>query len=159
MPAGFTAAFARSLDARSRLQVREAADGDGVVPGVVLIAPGSGHVRIRGVPGRWRVEVQEGPHLDGSRPSVDALFHSAAAAAGPLAVGVLLTGMGSDGAQGLLALRRAGAATLAQDRATSVVYGMPGAAAALGAAGQILPLPSIGAALLRHCGTARAAAS
>jgi two-component system chemotaxis response regulator CheB len=152
MPAGFTAAFARSLDARCRLEVREAVDGDAVAPGVVLVAPGSGHVRIRGVPGRWRVEVREGPHLDGSRPSVDALFHSAAAAAGSLAVGVLLTGMGRDGARGLLALRRAGAATLAQDRATSVVYGMPGAAAALGAAGQILPLPSIGAAMLRHCG-------
>jgi two-component system chemotaxis response regulator CheB len=159
MPAGFTTAFARSLDARCRLEVREAVDGDAVVPGVVLIAPGSGHVRIRGAPGRWRVEVREGPHLDGSRPSVDALFHSAAAAARGLAVGVLLTGMGSDGAQGLLAMRRAGAATLAQDRATSVVYGMPGAAAALGAAGQILPLPSIGAALMRHCGTAHAAAS
>ncbi|HEX6372648.1 MAG TPA: chemotaxis-specific protein-glutamate methyltransferase CheB [Longimicrobium sp.] len=152
MPAGFTAAFARSLDARCRLEVREAVDGDAVAPGVVLIAPGSGHVRIRGLPGRWRVEVEEGPHLEGSRPSVDVLFHSAAAAAGSLAVGVLLTGMGSDGAQGLLALRGAGAATLAQDRATSVVYGMPGAAAALGAAGQILPLPAIGAAVLRHCG-------
>ncbi|HWK89657.1 MAG TPA: chemotaxis-specific protein-glutamate methyltransferase CheB, partial [Longimicrobium sp.] len=104
MPAGFTAAFARSLDAHSRLEVREAVDGDAVAPGVVLIAPGSAHVRIRGVPGRWRVEVEKGPHLDGSRPSVDALFHSAAAAAGRLAVGVLLTGMGSDGARGLLAL-------------------------------------------------------
>ena len=160
MPAGFTAAFARSLDARCRLEVREAVDGDAVVPGRVLIAPGSGHARIRGVPDRWRVEVEEGPHLDGSRPSVDALFHSAAAAAGSLAVGVLLTGMGSDGARGLLALRRAGAATLAQDRDTSVVYGMPGAAAALGAAGQILPLTSIGGAMLRCCGAmARAAAS
>lgn len=150
MPAGFTAAFARSLDVRCRLEVREAADGDEVVPGRVLIAPGSGHARVRGRAGRWRVEVEAGPHLGGCRPSVDALFHSAAAAAGGCAVGVLLTGMGSDGAQGLLALRRAGAATLAQDEATSVVYGMPGAAAALGAAGEILPLPGIGAALLRH---------
>ncbi|HEV7589573.1 MAG TPA: chemotaxis-specific protein-glutamate methyltransferase CheB, partial [Longimicrobium sp.] len=155
MPAGFTAAFARSLDARCRLEVREAADGDAVVPGLVLIAPGSGHARVRGRAGRWRVEVEAGPHLGGCRPSVDALFHSAAAAAGSSAVGVLLTGMGSDGAQGLLALRRAGAATLAQDEATSVVYGMPAAAAALGAAGEILPLPEIGAALLRHVHSGR----
>ncbi|HEU4559293.1 MAG TPA: chemotaxis-specific protein-glutamate methyltransferase CheB [Longimicrobium sp.] len=154
MPAGFTAAFARSLNARCRLEVREAVDGDAVAPGVVLVAPGSGHARVRGAAGSWRVEVEKGPHLGGCRPSVDALFHSAAEAAGSCAMGVLLTGMGSDGAQGLLALRRAGAATLAQDEATSVVYGMPGAAAALGAAGQILPLRAIGAALLRHGGIA-----
>jgi two-component system chemotaxis response regulator CheB len=150
MPGGFTAAFARSLDARCRLEVREAADGDAVRPGVVLVAPGSGHVRIRGAPGRWTVEVERGPHLSGCRPSVDALFHSAATAAGSDALGVLLTGMGNDGAEGLLALRRAGAVTVAQDEATSVVYGMPGAAAALGAANEILPLQQIGAAILRH---------
>ena len=150
MPAGFTGAFAHSLDARCRLEVREAADGDAVRPGLVLVAPGSGHVRIRGAPGRWTVAVERGPHLSGCRPSVDALFHSAAATAGSAAVGVLLTGMGSDGAQGLLALRRAGAVTLAQDEATSVVYGMPAAAASLGAAAEILPLREIGASLLRH---------
>jgi two-component system chemotaxis response regulator CheB len=95
------------------------------------------------------VEVEHGPHLEGSRPSVDALFHSASAA-GSGVVGVLLTGMGSDGARGLLALRHAGAATLAQDEASSVVYGMPGAAAALGAALEIVPLADMAAALLRH---------
>jgi len=157
MPGGFTAAFARSLDARCRLEVREAVDGDAVRPGVVLVAPGSGHVRVRGAPGRWTVEVEHAAHLSGCRPSVDALFHSAARAAGSHALGVLLTGMGSDGAEGLLALRRAGAVTLAQDEATSVVYGMPAAAASLGAAGEILPLPQIAAAVLRHAGRARPA--
>ena len=152
MPEGFTAAFARSLDARCRLEVREAVDGDAVCPGVVLVVPGSGHVRIRGAPGRWTVAVERGAHLSGCRPSVDVLFHSAAAAAGSGALGVLLTGMGSDGAQGLLALHHAGAVTLAQDEATSVVYGMPAAAAALGAAGEILPLQQIAPAILRHAG-------
>jgi two-component system chemotaxis response regulator CheB len=150
MPAGFTAAFARSLDARCRLEVREAADGDRVLAGRVLVAPGDGHVRIRGRPGAWTVEVRRGPRLGGCRPSVDALFHSAASAAGNRAVGVLLTGMGSDGARGLLAMRQAGAATIAQDEATSVVYGMPRAAAAIDAAAEILPLAQIAPAVLRH---------
>jgi two-component system chemotaxis response regulator CheB len=150
MPAAFTGAFARSLNARCALQVREAVNGDPVAPGVVLVAPGDSHVRVRGTPGRWTVEVLPGRHVDGCRPSVDALLHSVTAAAGPRALGVVLTGMGSDGARGLLALRLAGAHTIAQDEATSVVYGMPRAAATLGAAVEVLPLHAIAPTLLRH---------
>lgn len=149
MPGAFTGAFARSLRQAGPLDVREAADGDEIAPGRVLVVPGGAHGRLRRVTRRWVLDVQPGPHLRGTRPSVDALFLSAAVAAGPAAVGVLLTGMGTDGAEGMLAMRRLGAPTIAQDEATSVVYGMPAAAAKLDAAEMVLPLARIPAAILR----------
>jgi two-component system chemotaxis response regulator CheB len=149
MPAGFTAAFARSLDRHAAMEVREAADGEEVRPGLALVAPGDGHLRVARRGGRLVARVERGPHLDGHRPSVDALFASVAEAAGAGAVGVLLTGMGGDGARGLLALRQAGGHTIAQDEATSVVWGMPGAAVALGAAAEVLPIDRIPLSVLR----------
>jgi two-component system chemotaxis response regulator CheB len=115
----------------------------------VLVVPGGAHGRLRRRGDRWVLDVEPGPHLRGVRPSADVLFLSAAVAAGPSAVGVLLTGMGSDGAEGMLAMRRLGGATIAQDEATSVVYGMPAAAARLDAAAMVLPLGRIAAAVLR----------
>lgn len=149
MPEGFTAAFAKRLDAMVPLAVREARDGDPVVPGVVLIAPGgTRHLVIAGRAPHWRVELVDGPPVCFSRPSVDVAFKSAARLAGRACSAALLTGMGRDGAEGMLALRLAGATTIAQDEATSVVWGMPGAAVEIGAAETVLPLDSIPAALL-----------
>jgi two-component system chemotaxis response regulator CheB len=130
------------------MEVREAVDGDIVRPGLALIAPGDFHMLLRNSAGRYSVTVKTGPRVCYQRPSVDVLFSSVAEAAGNLAVGVLLTGMGSDGAQGLLQMRRAGARTIAQDEATCVVYGMPREAVELGAAAQILPLHSVPQAML-----------
>jgi two-component system chemotaxis response regulator CheB len=148
MPEHFTAAFARRLDVLCRVEVKEAADGDSVIPGRALIAPGNRHVLLKRSGSRYHVQVKEGPLVCRHRPSVDVLFRSAARYAGPNAIGVLLTGMGDDGARGLLELRQAGSATLVQDEATSVVYGMPEAAIRLGAAQQILPLEEIPRALM-----------
>ncbi len=149
MPAGFTAAFARRLDACARMEVREARHGDRVVPGVALIAPGDRHLRLASEGGELTVTLDAGPLVSRHRPSVDVLFRSVAAAAGAEAVGCVLTGMGDDGAQGLLELRQAGGATLAQDEASSVVFGMPKEAAARGAAEQVVPLERIPGAILR----------
>jgi two-component system chemotaxis response regulator CheB len=153
MPAGFTAAFAARLDAECTISVREARDGDLIEPGLALIAPGDHHMAVRRSGHHYRVEVTNGPLVNRHRPSVDVLFESAADAAGANAVGVLMTGMGEDGSRGLLKMHRAGAETIAQDEATSVVYGMPAAAVRLGAVSQILPIDAIAAALLRKCGT------
>lgn len=150
MPEGFTAALARSLDAVCRVRVREAVDGERVLPGTVLVAPAGRHLRLKRLGAHHVVEVGGGPMVSGHRPSVDVLFRSVADAAGGLAAGALLTGMGADGAGGLLAMRRAGAFTVAQDEATSVVFGMPREAAALGAARRVLPLPAIASAVLEH---------
>jgi two-component system, chemotaxis family, protein-glutamate methylesterase/glutaminase len=148
MPAGFTAAFARRLDGRCALAVREAADGDDVRPGVALIAPGGRHmVLVRGRSG-LRVALRDGPAVHFQRPAVDVLFHSVASMAGSAAVGVLLTGMGADGASGMLAMRNAGAHTIAQDEETSVVYSMPREAVRFGGACEVLPLPRIAGAAL-----------
>lgn len=152
MPAGFTAAFAQRLDAACRLEVKEAADGDRILQGRALIAPGSHHLVIHRQGQDYRVEVAEGPLVSRHRPSVDVLFRSAAQAAGPNAVGVILTGMGDDGAAGLLEMRIAGAATIAQDEASSVVFGMPREAIARGAVHEVLPLDRIAAAMLKACG-------
>jgi two-component system, chemotaxis family, protein-glutamate methylesterase/glutaminase len=148
MPVGFTAAFARRLDSESLLEVREAVDGDLVQPGVALVAPGGQHTLLRRGAQGLHVAVRDGPPVHYQRPAVDVLFHSAALAAGADAVGVLLTGMGADGASGLHMLREAGACTIAQDQSTSVVFSMPHEAIRLGAACQVLPLPQIGAAAL-----------
>lgn len=149
MPEGFTAAFANRLDGSTAIRVREAQDGDRIVPGVALLAPGGNrHLVIKGRAPDWHVALIEGEPRCFSRPSVDVLFDSAARHCGARCVAALLTGMGKDGAEGLLALRRAGAVTIAQDEATSVVFGMPGAAIALGAAMQVLPLDGIAHGLI-----------
>jgi two-component system chemotaxis response regulator CheB len=151
MPAAFTPAFAARLHAESAIDVREAADGDEVRPGLALLAPGDAHMRLRREGRRLVVRLARSGRINGVQPSVDELFHSVAGAVGEDGVGVLLTGMGADGAEGLLAMRSRGARTIAQDEASSVVWGMPGAAVALGAAADVLPLERIAAAVLRAC--------
>lgn len=146
MPEGFTKAFAKRLDTTARVQVKEAMHGDLVAPGRVLIAPGNQHMMLRG---RY-VQLASGALVSRHRPSVDVLFHSVAREAGAKAVGVILTGMGDDGVEGLKAMRRAGAHTIAQDEASSVVFGMPKEAIARGAAAEVLSLAHIPFALLRH---------
>jgi len=126
MPPGFTQMYAQRLDNQCRLSVKEAKTGDRVMPGKVLIAPGGDyHTRIVKVNGGYQVECRTGEKVNGHRPSVDVLFESVAKAAGANAIGIILTGMGGDGAEGLLKMRRAGALTIGQDESTCVVYGMP----------------------------------
>jgi two-component system chemotaxis response regulator CheB len=145
MPEGFTAAFANRLNATSRVEVKEAADGDEIRSGRVLIAPGNRHLLVR----RGHVQITGGPLVSRHRPSVDVLFESTAKAFGASAVGVILTGMGDDGADGLRAMRNAGAYTIAQDEATSVIFGMPKEAIAHGGVEEVLPLQQIASALMR----------
>lgn len=133
MPPVFTRMFAERMDASTLLTVKEAKTGDMVAPGQVLIAPGDRHMRLKRTGSRYMVECFCGAKVSGHCPSVDVLFTSAAETAGSQAVGVILTGMGQDGAKGLLAMRRSGARTLGQDEPSSVVYGMPKAAWQLGA--------------------------
>ncbi len=147
MPPGFTRAFAERLDQESALKVREAQDGDRVEAGHALVAPGDMHLRLREDLRGYFAEVTAGPLVSRHRPSVDVLFRSVAELAGSESLGVLLTGMGDDGAEGLLAMRQVGAATLAQDEATSVVFGMPKEAIRRGAAEHVLPLPAIAEAI------------
>ena len=149
MPEGFTRSFAKRLDASCAIHVREAEDGDLVSPGTALIAPGGKqHLMLRGRRPHLRVALAEGPPVCFSTPSVDVLFQSAAQVLGVNCAAALLTGMGKDGAEGMLQIRQAGGRTIAQDEGSSVVWGMPGQAAAIGAADHILPLPYIAAALL-----------
>lgn len=148
MPAGFTTAFASRLDRNSALEVREAADGDQVRPGRALIAPGDRHMRIKRRGPGYQVTVGDGPLVSRHRPSVDVLFQSVAKEVGNQAMGVILTGMGDDGVNGLDAMREAGALTLAQDEATCVVYGMPREAVNRGAAAETVPLTGIPERLL-----------
>jgi two-component system chemotaxis response regulator CheB len=149
MPEKFTAAFARRLDGLCQVEVKEAADGDSVLRGRVLIAPGDRHMLLQRSGARYFVTIKDGPLVARHRPSVDVLFRSAARAAGANAVGVIMTGMGDDGARGLAEMRQAGAFTVAQDEATSVVFGMPKEAIALGAAAKIAPLGAIAAEIVR----------
>ena len=149
IPAGFSSAFAERLNRLSALEVREAASGDLLRPGLVLLAPGDRHLVLRSTPQGLAVELDRGPEVCYLRPSVDVMLFSIAELTGASAVAVLLTGMGTDGARGMLALRQAGAATLAQDEASSVVYGMPREAARLGAAETVAPLADIPALLTR----------
>jgi two-component system chemotaxis response regulator CheB len=151
MPEGFTKSFAERLNELCAVEVKEAQDQDALQPGRVLIAPGNHHLILRRSGSRYRVEVKNGPLVSGHRPSVDLLFKSAARCAGRGAVGVLLTGMGKDGARGLLDMKKAGGSTIAQDEATCVVYGMPREAAALGAADRVTPLPRIAESILELC--------
>ncbi|MDA8388865.1 MAG: chemotaxis response regulator protein-glutamate methylesterase [Nitrospiraceae bacterium] len=152
MPEHFTAAFARRLDGLCAMEVKEAEDGDPVLRGRALIAPGNRHMLIKRSGARYYVEIRDGPLVCRHRPSVDVLFRSAARYAGGNAVGVIMTGMGDDGARGLLEMKEAGASTIAQDEESSVVFGMPKEAIRLGAADIVLPLRSIAKNLLdaRH---------
>ena len=160
MPAAFTANFARRLDRACAPTIREAQDGAPITPGVVYLAPGGvGHLEIAGVDGEWRCRIRRDEPVNGHRPSVDVMFSSVAQAAGASAIGVLLTGMGRDGAAGLLEMREAGAVTLAQDEASSVIYGMPKAAFEMGAVARQLPLGRIGPEIVRACATVLAARS
>ena len=134
MPPGFTGMYAKRLNDQCRIQVKEARTGDRVLPGHALIAPGGDmHMHLVKVNGAYQVEVKKGPKVNGHCPSVDVLFDSVAKVAGAHAVGIILTGMGGDGAKGLLAMRKAGARTIGQDESTCVVYGMPKVAYDLGA--------------------------
>ena len=148
MPERFTAAFAQRLDQICGITVKEAVPGDRVVRGQALIAPGNRHLLLHRHGTQYEVELVDGPRVSRHRPSVDVLFRSVAQAAGPHAVGVLLTGMGDDGAAGLLEMKRGGATTLAQDEATSVVFGMPKEAIERGAVDRVLPLAGMSAAIL-----------
>ena len=134
MPPGFTEMYAKRLNDQCRIRVKEAVTGDRVMPGSMLIAPGGDmHMQLVKINGVYHVECKRGPKVNGHCPSVDVLFDSVARAAGPDAVGIILTGMGGDGAKGLLAMRKAGARTIGQDESTCVVYGMPKVAYDLGA--------------------------
>ena len=135
--------YAERLNNQCRVVVREAKTGDRVVPGQVLIAPGDAHMRLLKVNGEYQVECRSGPKVNGHCPSVDVLFESVAKAAGARAVGIILTGMGNDGAKGLLEMRRAGAKTIGQNEASCIVYGMPKAAYDIGAVQQQAELTQI----------------
>jgi two-component system chemotaxis response regulator CheB len=150
MPEGFTKSFAERLNRQCAVRVSEAKDGDRVLPGHVLLAPGNFHMEVVRSGAFTSVRVQGGDPVNRHRPSVDVLFDSCAKELGGNAVAAILTGMGNDGARGLLALRRAGARTIAQDEATCVVFGMPKEAIQLGAAEQVLPLDRIAGHLLHH---------
>jgi len=143
MPANFTAAFAQRLNSLCAMEVREAKNGDSITPGVVLVAPGDYHMVVRRSGSRYYVEIGSGDKISGHRPSVDVLFHSVAKIAGSNAIGVILTGMGGDGAKGLLAMNNAGAKTLGQDEQSCVVYGMPKIAYDIGAVQKQVPLNKI----------------
>ena len=147
IPAGFSRAFAERLDEICPMRVAEAADGDMVRPGLALIAPGNLHMIVHHSGDRCRVTVKDGPMVCYHRPSVDVLFSSVAEAAGPNAVGVILTGMGSDGAQGMKKMKAAGASTIAQDEASCVVFGMPMQAIRLGVVDAIVPLERVAQAI------------
>ncbi|HUW81807.1 MAG TPA: chemotaxis response regulator protein-glutamate methylesterase [Phycisphaerae bacterium] len=148
MPEQFTRSFADRLNELCATQVKEAENGDRVVPGRVLIAPGNYHMLLRRSGAAYSVQIKSGPLVCRHRPSVDVLFKSVARCAGPNAVGVIMTGMGSDGARGLLEMKQHGADTIAQDQASCVVFGMPGEAIRLGAADHILPAGRIAAKVL-----------
>lgn len=144
MPPGFTAMYAKRLNDQCRIQVKEAETGDRVMPGHMLIAPGGDrHMRLVKVNGVYQVECKAGPKVNGHCPSVEVLFESVAKSAGSNAVGIILTGMGGDGAKGLLAMRQAGARTIGQDESTCVVYGMPKVAYDIGAVEYQEKLPDI----------------
>ncbi len=151
IPPVFSHSFAERLDGLCAIRVREAADGDRVEPGTALIAPGNLHLLLRRSASGYFVTVKDGPLVCYQRPAVDVLFHSVAEAAGSHAVGAILTGMGSDGAQGMLALKCVGARTIAQDEATCVVFGMPREAIQRGGVDRVLPLEGIATALLTEC--------
>ena len=148
IPAVFSRAFAERLNQICSMEVKEASDGDTVASGRVLVAPGNFHMLVRKAPNGYRVEIKDGPKVCYQRPSVDVMFSSVSEAAGNQAIGVLLTGMGSDGAQGLTRMKKAGARTIAQDEQSCVVFGMPREAIRLGGADMVLPLARIPSAII-----------
>jgi len=150
MPEKFTAAFAQRLNGVCALEVLEAKQGDRVIPGRALIAPGGRHMTLKRSGAQYQVEVIDGPPVNRHRPSVDVLFRSVARHAGRNALGIIMTGMGDDGARGLKEMREAGAYTLAQDEASCVVYGMPKEAVKLGGVERSLPLPLIALEVTRY---------
>ena len=151
MPEHFTKSFAQRLDSLCRVSVKEAQDNDTVMTGRALIAPGNFHTLLKRSGARYYVEIKEGPLVSRHRPSVDVLFRSTARYAGGNAVGVIMTGMGDDGAKGMLEMKQAGVYTIAQDEASCVVFGMPHEAIKLGAVTKVHPLEDIALAVLRNC--------
>lgn len=151
MPEHFTRSFAERLDSLSRMTVKEAADNDTVMRGRVLIAPGNKHMLLQRSGARYYVTIKDGPLVSRHRPSVDVLFRSAARYAGRNAVGVIMTGMGDDGAKGMLEMREAGAATIAQDEKSCVVFGMPKVAIEVGGVSDIVPLTQIAERVAKYC--------
>jgi two-component system chemotaxis response regulator CheB len=149
MPENFTTSFAKRLDEVCAIEVREARDNDHVVPGVALLAPGNHHMVLARSGGVYLVRIKDGPRVHYQRPSVDVLFHSVAQTAGRNAVGAILTGMGADGAKGLLDMRANGAYTLAQDEASCVVFGMPKEAIKMGAADEVVHLGCMSQAIIQ----------
>ena len=151
MPGGFTKSFADRLNTMSAVAVSEATDGETVLPGHVYIAQGDAHLKLVRSGGRFLCKVEDGPAVSGHKPSVDVLFDSVATAAGNNAIGVILTGMGRDGAKGMKTMSEAGAVTLGQDETTSLVYGMPRVAHELGGVQHQLPLDKIAGEIIKHC--------
>ncbi len=143
MPAGFTRMFAERLNSICAMEVKEASNGDKIIPGRIIVAAGDYHMKVRRSGGFYYVDLVHEEKVNGHRPSVNVLMHSVAKYVGSNAIGIMLTGMGSDGAEGMLAMRNAGARTVAQDKATSVVFGMPKVAYEIGAAEKLLPLDEI----------------
>jgi two-component system chemotaxis response regulator CheB len=148
MPEQFTSAFSRRLDSLCDIEVKEAQDNDAVLPGRALVAPGGKQMTLKRNGAGYRVEVRSAPPVNRHCPSVDVLFRSVAKYAGSNALGIIMTGMGNDGARGLLQMHQAGARTVAQDEATSVVFGMPKEAIKLGAVDRVLPVQAIPAEIL-----------
>jgi len=148
MPERFTKTWADRMNSLCRISVKEAEDGDSVLPGHALVAPGSYHMTLVRSGARYTVRINQDPPVNRHRPSVDVMFDSVAKYAGANSIGVILTGMGGDGAKGLLAMKQAGASTIAQDEATSVVFGMPKEAIKLGCVDKVLPLDDIAGAML-----------
>ena len=149
MPAAFTTAFAERLNGLCQITVKEARNSDSVNPGTALIAPGNYHMILRRSGAMYYVEVKDGPMVHHQRPSVDVLFKSTAKSAGPNSIGVILTGMGSDGAEGLLEMKQEGAKTIAQDERSCIVFGMPKEAIELGAADKVVPLDRVAEKIVR----------
>src|SRR6185369_15097270 len=152
MPEKFTTSFAERLNELCRVTVKEAVDGDSVIRGQALIAPGNRHTLLKRSGARYFVEVKDGPLVSRHRPSVDVLFRSAARYAGKNCVGVIMTGMGDDGARGMLEMKEAGAVNIAQDEATCVVFGMPNEAIKRGGVDLVRPLEHLSREVIRLCG-------
>lgn len=150
MPEKFTAMFAERLNGICEIEVREAKDGDRVIPGRALIAPGGKHMMLKRSGAQYVVEVVDGPLVNRHKPSVDVLFRSVAKFAGGNALGIIMTGMGDDGARGMKEMHAVGAKTIAQDEASCVVFGMPKEAIKLGAVDQVMPLSAIPEAMMAY---------
>jgi two-component system chemotaxis response regulator CheB len=150
MPEHFTASFAERLNRLCQMEVREAKDGDYVVPGLVLIAPGNHHMLVGKSGARYFVRLKQGPAVHHQRPSVDVLFQSVAKNVGKNALGVILTGMGADGAKGMLEMHDAGAFTVAQDEKSCIVFGMPKEAIKMNAADKIVPLTEVTSTVMNY---------